>query len=75
MVIITSDLKKLQDEMFNDSSFFGVLTDMKVPRLVYVNNKGKCKLRDSHSGLAISTKTTIPNGKMTVEDFVDLLMQ
>ncbi len=72
-IYISDNMASLESNVRNLSLFFGIYTEQGTPRKVYVLQRNKFTERDGHSGLAISTATTIPNGVSTVETLVRLL--
>lgn len=69
-IYISDNKASLESNMRSSKLFFGVHTDHGVPRQVYVLQGKKFTERDSHSGLAISTNTIVPNGTLTIDAFV-----
>ena len=71
--VFTSDnTVSLRTNMKAEEAFFGLLTDHGTPRQVYVLKGNDIELRDSHSGLDISTATTVANGISTIDALVRL---
>ena len=72
-IIINDDLNQLKLQMVNNETFFGVLSDNYTPRKVYTLKRNNIELRDSHSGLSLSSNVVIQNGTYTIETFISLL--
>ena len=72
-IIINDDLNQLKLHMVNNETFFGVLSDNYTPRKVYTLKRNNIELRDSHSGLSLSSNVVIQNGTYTIETFISLL--
>ena len=72
-IIINDNLNQLKLQMINNQTFFGVLTDNHTPRKVYTLKRNDIELRDSHSGLTLSSNISIPNGTYNINAFISLL--
>jgi hypothetical protein len=70
MVVVSGDKDIVKTKMINKSHLFGILTNTETPRQVLVLEGRKAVLRDSHTGLAISTDVTIPSSTYKVSDFI-----
>lgn len=72
-VIIHDNFEQLKEQMINNQTFFGILVENHTPRKVYTLKRNNIELRDSHSGLSLSSNVIIQNGTYRVNDFISLL--
>lgn len=72
-IFVSDDISTLESKMERNGLFFGIKTDNGTPRKVYTFQNGKFLERDSHSGLDLPTTITVGDGKLTIDEFVDLL--
>lgn len=72
-VIINDSLNQLREQMVNNQTFFGILSENNTPRKVYTLKRNEIELRDSHSGLTLSSNIIIQNDTHTIENFINLL--
>ncbi len=72
-IIVNDNLNELKLQMVNNQAFFGILLENNTPRKVYTLKRNDIELRDSHSGLTLSSNIVIQNSIYTIDDFINLL--
>ncbi len=72
-IIINDNLNQLKSQMLNNQTFFGILLENNTPRKVYTLKRNDIELRDSHSGLTLSSNIIMQNGTHTINNFISLL--
>ena len=73
-IIVSNNINRLKAQMVTNHSFFGILLENNTPRKVYTLKQNDIELRDSHSGLSISSNiNNISNGIYTIDNFISLI--
>jgi hypothetical protein len=70
MVVVSGDKTALLARMSDESYLFGVQTHDGTPRKVFIREKKKVALRDTHSGHSISVDVDINPSILEVSDFI-----
>lgn len=72
-IVVDNTLNNLRNAMISNETFFGILLENNTPRKVYTLKNNTIELRDSHSGLSISSAISAQRGTYTINNFIALL--
>ena len=72
-VVVSQTLDAASELMLQNNSLFGIVTHHNTPRVVLISERDKIVLRDTHTGLSISTEIQIKDSISTVEEIINII--